>query len=202
MKPLTPASPHAIIMIGIPGAGKSTFGQRFATTFKALFVSQTTLQREYHLTDDEATALRDTILNEYHKTQLTLVIDGGLNKKEVRETMIRRLVKEGYRPLLIWVQTDTSEAHRRAVKLYPAGSGLTDEQFDEQLDQFDAPTDKDKVVVISGRHTFESQLKIVLKQLAIADHSQPRVPMSREEKERTTKINAHNRSRNQGMFLK
>ena len=201
MKPLTPASPHAIIMVGIPGAGKSTFGEKFADTFKALFVGQTTLQRKYTLSDTDAEELRDSILNEFFKTQRTLVIDGGFNQKEAREVMVRRLVKAGYRPLIIWVQTDTSEARRRALKPFPSGSGLTDDEFTMMLEQFDTPGDKEKVVVISGRHTYESQLKIVLRQLAVADTSQPHVPMSPEEKERVTKINVTNRSRNRGTLL-
>lgn len=202
MKPLTPASPHAIIMIGIPGSGKTTFAERFADTFKALIVSQTKLQRDYGITSKQAEALRNTILAEFTKTSRTIVIDGGLDAKEKRETMVRKLVKDGYRPFIVWVQTDTTESHRRAIKPHPRGSGLTDEEFDLLLDAFEAPGEKEKMVVISGKHTYTSQLKIVLKQLAVADHSQPKVPPSPEQKEAATKVIVQNRSRNRGTFLR
>ena len=202
MKPLTSASPHAIIMIGIPGSGKSTFADRFADTFQAPIVSQTKYQREYGLSDIEAEGLRNTILGEYMKTHRTVLIDGGLNGKEKREEMVRKLVKAGYRPLIIWVQTDTGEAHRRATKPYPRGSGLRDEDFDNLLNEFEAPGDKEKMVVISGKHTYTSQLKIILKQLATPDHTQPRVPLSPEQKEAATKVVVQNRSRNRGTFLR
>ena len=202
MKPLTPASPHAIIMIGIPGSGKTTFADRFAETFKALIVSQTKLQRDYNLTPKEAESLRTTILTEFMKTSRTVVIDGGLDGKEKREELVRKLVKEGYRPLIVWVQTDTTESHRRAVKPYPRGSGLSDEAFDVLLDEFEAPGEKEKMVVISGKHTYTSQLKIVLKQLAVADHSQPKVPLSPAQKEAATKVIVQNRSKNRGTFLR
>ena len=189
-------------MIGIPGSGKTTFADRFADTFKALIVSQTTLQRAYSLTTKEAEALRNTILAEFMKTSRTIVIDGGLDGKEKREAMVRKLEKDGYRPFIVWVQTDTTESHRRATRPHPRGSGLTDEQFDVLLDAFEAPGEKEKMVVISGKHTYNSQLKIVLKQLAIADHSQPRVPLSPEQKEAATKVIVQNRSRNRGTFLR
>lgn len=202
MKPLTAASPHAIIMIGIPGAGKSTFAERFADTFQAPIVSQVKLQHTYDLTPEGAVALRTQILNEYMKTHRTVVIDGGFDSKEVREELVRRLIKAGYRPMIVWVQTDTNESHRRATKPYPYGSGLNDESFDVELAAFDAPGPKEKMVVISGKHTYTSQLKIVLKQLATPDHSQPKVPLSPAQAEQVTKVNVQNRSRNRGTFLR
>ena len=202
MKPLTSASPHAIIMIGIPGSGKSTFADHFAETFQAPIVSQTKLQHEYGLSFEHAEALRNTILTEYMKTHRTVLIDGGLDVKEKREEMVRRLVKAGYRPLIVWVQTDTNEAFRRAGRPYPQGSGLRSEDFDSLLNMFDAPGEKEKMVVISGKHTYASQLKIILKQLATPDHTQPKVPLSPEQKEEAAKIVVRNQSRNRGTFLR
>lgn len=176
MKPLTPASPHAIIMIGIPGSGKSTFAEHFADTFKAPIVSQTKLQREFALSTPAAESLRDFILSEYMKTHRTVLIDGGLDSKPNRDDMVRRLVKEGYRPLIVWVQTDTNEALRRASKPYPRGSGLSADEFDELVGVFDPPHEKEKTVVISGKHTYPSQLKIILRQLATPDVTQPKLP--------------------------
>lgn len=172
---LSPESPHAIIMIGIPGAGKSAFAEHFAETFKALIVSQTTLQRKYQLTEMAATMLHDDILSQYMKTSRTVLIDGGYNSKASRDDFTRTLVKAGYRPLLVWVQTDTTEAFRRSAKPFPRGSGMTTEDFDSQVQLFDPPAERERAVVISGRHTYASQLKIVLRQLTITDTSQPRL---------------------------
>ncbi len=176
MKPLTPASPHAIIMVGIPGSGKSTFAERFADTFQAPIVSQTKLQHEFGLDVKAAESLRDFILSEYMKTKRTVLIDGGLDAKADREVAVRMLVKAGYRPLIVWVQTDTTESLRRASKPYPRGSGLDADEFDRLVDLFDPPHEKEKTVVISGKHTYASQLKIILKQLATPDASQPKLP--------------------------
>lgn len=189
-------------MIGIPGSGKSIFAERFADTFQAPIVSQTKLQREYRLSDPEAETLRDAILAEYMKTHRTVLIDGGLDVKEKREIMVRMLVKAGYRPLVVWVQTDTGESLRRATRPYPRGSGMTEEDFDRQLNLFDAPGEKEKMIVISGKHTYASQLKIILKQLATPDHSQPKVPPSADQAKAAKTVNVQNRTRNRGTFLR
>ncbi|MGH7217961.1 MAG: zeta toxin family protein [Candidatus Microsaccharimonas sp.] len=202
MKPLTSASPHAIIMIGIPGAGKSTFADHFAETFQAPIVSETKLQRQYSLSEAAAETLRDTILTEYMKTHRTVLIDGGLEAKDKREELVRKLIKSGYRPLIVWVQTDTTEAFRRASRPYPKGSGLSSEEFERLLDIFQAPGEKEKMVVISGKHTYASQLKIILKQLATPDASQPKVPKSEAERQTAKKIAVRNTSRNRGTFLR
>ena len=68
----------------------------------------------------------------------------------------------------MWVQTDTNESHRRATKPYPKGSGMSSEEFDDLVAQFEAPHPKEHAIVISGKHTYATQLKIVLKQLAQA----------------------------------
>jgi predicted kinase len=202
MKPLTAASPHAIIMIGIPGSGKSTFAERFADTFQAPIVSQTKLQRQYDLIDPEAEQLRDAILTEFLKTGKTVLIDGGYEVKEKRDEVVRRLIKVGYRPLVVWVQTDTGEAYRRASKPFPKGSGLQDDIFDALLDQFEPPSAREKMVVISGKHTYASQLKIILKQLATPDHSQPRIPLTQKQKDDASQSVSRTAPHNRGTLLR
>lgn len=202
MKPLTPASPHAIIMIGIPGSGKSMFAERFADTFQAPIISQTKLQQEYGLPLEAVEKLRGFILGEYMKTHRTVLIDGGVNSRPKRDELVRMLVKAGYRPLIVWVQTDTTEAHRRATRPYPRGSGLNTEDFDALVAQFDAPTEKDKTIVISGKHTYTSQLKIILKQLATPDTTQPKVPVDEKQKPAaTSKTPPRNRPNQRRIFL-
>ena len=175
MKPLTPASPHVIIMVGIPGAGKSTFAERFAETFEAPIVNHAKLQRELQLNNDQAEHLSDAILNELLKTHKTLLIDGGTDRLTKRLELNNKLKKAGYKPLLVWVQTDTQESRWRAGKPYPKGSGLTGQEFDEIIRQFDAPKPNESPIVISGKHTYTSQLKIVLRQLASSDENRSKI---------------------------
>ena len=167
MKPLTPASPHAIIVIGIPGSGKSSFAEHFAETFKAPIVNVTAIAREAQLQPDQAEIIAQAMLKEVYKSNRTFLIEGVMQTKAERLEYIKSMKKLGYMPLVVWVQTDTVESERRATRPYPKGSGLSIEEFDAALSSFEAPDDKEKAVVISGKHTFATQLKVVLRQLAL-----------------------------------
>ena len=180
MKPLTSATPHVIIMVGIPGAGKTAFAEHFAKTFQAPLISHGDLMSTASL--DEATASRvsHTFLNELLKTKRTLIFDGPTYSKVSRTDLIKKVVGAGYEPLLVWVQTESLEAKRRATKKLPNGAPLSPEDFDAAVRRFTAPTVTEKPVVISGKHTYASQLKIVLKRLAGQPRPEtPEAPRSR-----------------------
>ena len=166
MKPITPASPHVIIMVGIPGSGKSTFAEHFADTFKAPIINESRLAFDADLNDDQAEVVFNTVLKQLLKTERTFLIESSHMTKVKRNQLSATVTKSGFAPLIIWVQTDPIEAKRRALKPQPAGSGLTSEQFDTAYKKFQAPTALEKATVISGKHTYATQLKVVLKKLA------------------------------------
>ena len=64
--------------------------------------------------------------------------------------------------LLIWVQTDSNTALARSRKMY----GVSPADYKDALKHFSAPQDNEQPLVISGRHTFASQAKAVLKKLS------------------------------------
>lgn len=166
MKQPSSTSPNAIIMVGLPGAGKSAFAEHFAETFEAPIVNAGALQQELRLDDAQADWLQVIMLNEFFKTRRTVLIDGRLESKTRRAEMVKYVTKAGYRPLLVWVQTDPVESRRRATKKYPVGSGLTAHEFQAALKAFEPPLAKERPIVISGKHTFTTQLKVVLKQIS------------------------------------
>ncbi|HWT39816.1 MAG TPA: hypothetical protein VN081_00890, partial [Dongiaceae bacterium] len=92
--------------------------------------------------------------------------------KKGRAELEKFLHKAGYQSLFVWVQTEPNEARRRALKPYPKGSGLSDSEFREAAAQLEMPQKPEKVVVISGKHTYTTQIKVVLKQLAAKPASQ------------------------------
>ncbi|NCS82970.1 hypothetical protein GW746_00935, partial [Candidatus Saccharibacteria bacterium] len=79
---------------------------------------------------------------------------------------VEYIAKAGYTPLIVWVQTESIEAKRRALKKYPQGSELSAKAFEEALKTFETPVAKEQATVISGKHTYATQLRVVLRQLA------------------------------------
>ena len=171
MKPLSFSSPHLIIMTGIPGSGKSFFAEHFASTFNASFISSEKIMED--LTKDSAvdqnTVIRiaSFLLSELLKSGKTIIYEGSTDSRATRQALGKIARDNGYIPLLVWVQTESISARQRATKPRRDKAYLTDDQFDTILHRFTPPNTLEKPIVISGKHTYPSQLKIVLKHLAI-----------------------------------
>lgn len=160
MKPIE--KPHLIITVGTPGAGKSYFAEHFAETFKAPLISYQRLQSI--IGDNRATSRCIVyMLNQVLKTNQTVVYDGQTSTRTSRQVLIKKAIRSGYTPLLVWVQTDKITSFKRQSK---SEQPLTKKQFDALVENFEAPQTKKKIVVISGKHAYSSQLKIILKHLA------------------------------------
>jgi len=171
MKPLSLSRPHLIIVVGIPGAGKTFFAEHFAATFKAPIVNEGKIQFELFGTlegqaeTEVAERAAQLMLEELVKTQKTIVYEDSSATRVKRQEILKYAQSVGYTPLLIWVQTDSMEANRRATSTRKTDGFLTDEQFDTAVRRFTIPSPKEKPIVISGKHTYGSQLRIVLKSL-------------------------------------
>ncbi|MBC7459160.1 AAA family ATPase [Candidatus Saccharibacteria bacterium] len=183
MKPLTPTTPHVIIMVGIPGAGKTTFAEHFAKTFSAPYINQATIVQQAELSKHNADKVSHILLTELLKTNRTLVYEGATATRLQRLTLGKQIIKAGYRPLIVWVQTESVEAKRRATKSSNVAA-VSPSTFDAAIRTFQPPLAVEKAVVMSGKHTYATQIKVVLKHLAgtrpaTADSSEPDQPRPR-----------------------
>jgi adenylate kinase family enzyme len=165
MKSLSLAAPHLIVMVGIPGSGKSFFAEKFAATFNAPYISTQLLSQ---LVQGEIDRLAHHELAELLKTKQSIVFDGEAGTRTERSELARRARDAGYETLLIWVQTDTPTAKNRVAGTKRT-QRYTDERYEKALKHFSSPHPSEKYLVISGKHTYASQAKVVLKKL-----SQPR----------------------------
>jgi predicted kinase len=173
MKSLSLNQPHAIVMVGTPGSGKSFFAEKFADTFHAPYVSSDTI-RSFISDPKDMSKLIAYQLKELFKTNYSIVIDGFAHTRSERTELARLLKEHGYETLFVWVQTDPQTAKLRSLKQ----SKLTEDDFDRIVKRFSAPHVSEKPVVISGKHTYATQVKSVLKRLSgpraeISSHSAP-----------------------------
>ncbi|MES2876157.1 MAG: AAA family ATPase [Patescibacteria group bacterium] len=178
MKSLQLDKPHAIITIGIQGSGKTFFAQKFAETFSAPFIEQS-LFVEKSRDNESAESLMRNVLAETLKTGRSIVVELSLADRTERTDLNALLRKAGYVPLFVWVQTDTDTAMSRSYKT----NGVSQDDFQSNLKKFSAPLKTEPVLVISGKHTFATQAKVVLKKL-----SAPRTPAVQSPVERKQPI--------------
>ena len=199
MKSMSLGNPMIILVVGVPGVGKSFFARRFAETFNAplvsedkirytLFSNHTYTRNEQAMVDQVAKLLID----ELFIAGKTFVLDGGYNARSRRDEITQRANQYGFRTLIVWVQTDDPTAKRRALHRSVKIAGdqykqsLTQEQWEAQAKAFTAP-DMEKretnSVVISGKHTYAAQAKTVLKKIveARADLMRSDRPVARED---------------------
>lgn len=192
MKSLQLSKPHFIVVIGIPGSGKSTFASRFAETFHAPFVNPGEFLDELQIpTDtDAADGVAEKLLDMVLPIQQTIIYEPITGSRVERTMLARRARADGYEPLFLWVQTDEQTARMRATRATRSQPAkFTDEQYIAQLKRFTPPNTSEKYVVISGMRTYASQAKPLLKRLAesarppataqIPQRSEPVTPPSR-----------------------
>ena len=73
--------------------------------------------------------------------------------------------KYGYEPALIWVQTDINTIRQRLKSQYRSVSKAKI-AYERAVSEMEAPTDIEHPIILSGKHTFETQTKHVLAGLA------------------------------------
>ena len=178
MKSLQLAKPLLLLVVGLPGAGKSFFARQFSETFAAPIVNAEALRcmivdepmftaEEQDLIDKLATHFTQEIA----KTKRSFIIDGNCNSKQERQQLYTFAKKEGYDICIVWVQTEPATAKFRATRAgnaRPADSTsapLNAAQFAAAVKKFTPPTNEN-YVVISGKHTYATQAKMVLRRLA------------------------------------
>lgn len=170
MKSLSLSAPHVVIMVGVPGAGKSFFAEHFSDTFSAPLINWNAIRDELfneptYDKDEDAIIKRvaDYTLGELLKTKATVIYEGDSLSQASRQTLARTAKKAGYEPLFVWVQTDAIASRTRALK-----QGVSPEYYESAVKRFTPLKTTDPFVVISGKHTYASQLKIVLRRLSNA----------------------------------
>lgn len=193
MKSLSLNQPHIIIMVGVPGAGKTFFAEKFAETFNAPYLSLEKII-PFTTTDHDASVLMQQQLTELLKTRRTFIIEGDTDTRTERDKLTRKAKAAGYESLVVWVQTDPATAKSRSIRETKdkVNRTLTPDEYDRIVKRFTAPNAIERPTVVSGKHTYATQAKIVLKKLTaatrpeISTHDRP--PVRTEERTRRNNI--------------
>ena len=151
---------RAILICGAPCSGKTTFAEKFAQKFGLAYYDYNELVEDGF---SHEAILR--ILELITRTRQTIVLEGGIDTENDRAELRNMLRKHGYEPSLIWVQTDIATLRMRLKTKYRSVAKAK-EYFDTVTAEMEAPSDFERPIILSGKHTFETQTKHAITGLA------------------------------------
>ena len=153
--------PRGLLVFGAPCSGKTTFAEKFAKKFGLAYYNLVDIAEENSFTSEQLFAILEEIL----KTKQTIIVEGLLDTETERAEMRNVFRKHGYEPTLIWIQTDVSTLRLRLKSRYRSVSKAK-KVYEEAVSVMEAPSDIEHPIILSGKHTFETQTKHVVTGLA------------------------------------
>ena len=154
------SKPRALLVFGAPCSGKTYFGEKFAKKFDLAFYDFEKIKSEQRMSRKTILLIIELIA----RTGKTFMLEGELDTEKDRTEVRNLLRKMGYEPSLIWVQTDVTTIRNRMKERYKAKT-----MYDTFIESLEAPAEFEKPIILSGKHTFETQTKHVVAGLADAD---------------------------------
>lgn len=178
MKQLQLTPPLLILTMGYPGSGKTYFARQFADEYKLARISEDRIRFELFEKPTFAAEEFEIIqrmgmymVEQLMQTKQTIVYDGMFLQTHER-LQVQQLAKQnGYRVLIVWLQTDIETSAQRANqrdRRNPDSKysfSLDRQTFDTVRSTLQRPHEKDSVVVISGKHANKSQCLTVLRKI-------------------------------------
>ncbi len=174
-----PTKPFLLLLYGFPGSGKTYFARQFTDTIQLAHLEQDRIRYELfeqpRFTKQENFALNrimEYMTSEFLNAGISVVYDMNAMRISQRRTLREIARKHKAGSLLIWFQVDADTAFARNTKRdrsktddrYAVGYDV--EQFKQLAAYMQHPEPTEDVLVVSGKHTFATQMAAVLKKLS------------------------------------
>lgn len=177
MSKVIPTKPLLITLYGFPGAGKTYFARQLCEHLQAAHIQGDRIRGElfenpqYDKDENQVIAqLMDYMTGEFLAAGISVVYDTNALRVSQRRQLRETARKAHAQNLLIWLQIDHESAIARVTK---RDRRRSDDKFAMPLDKatFDRIAggmqnpQNEEYIVISGKHTFNTQLSAFMKRL-------------------------------------
>lgn len=173
-----PNKPLLVLLYGFPGSGKTAFARQFCESIQAAHVQGDRIR--YELFDnprydkeenDLITQLMNYMSEEFLSAGISVVYDVNAMRSAQRLALRDMARRSHAQPVLVWLQIDTETSFMRSVKRdrrkaddkYAAAPDRS--TFDDIIGHMQNPQASEDYIVISGKHTFNTQYSAVAKRL-------------------------------------
>lgn len=155
------SKPRVLLVFGAPCSGKTTFAEKFAKKFNLTYYNLEEIANTENLLQ---AGLLD-ILALIARTHATVVLEGCIDTEKDRAEIRNVFRAAGYEPSLIWIQTDLNTIKLRLRSRFKTVSAAK-QAYEDAINRLEAPSEVEAPIILSGKHTFETQTKHVLAGLA------------------------------------
>jgi predicted kinase len=175
---IVPSKPLLIMLYGFPGAGKTYFARNLTEHLQAAHVHGDRIRGElfdnpqYDKEENGViTQLMDYMTHEFLNAGISVVYDANAMRNAQRHALREMARKASATSLLVWLQVDADGSfarigtrdRRRMDDKYAAS--LDRNAFDNIATHMQNPQNVEDYVVISGKHTFNTQFSAIVKRL-------------------------------------
>lgn len=158
--------PRALLVFGAPCSGKTTFSEKFSRKFGLACFNFDEIKEQHRLTHKNILLIVELLT----RTGQNLIFEGELGTEKERSDLRNVLRSCGYDPTLIWIQTDIATIRLRMKSRYKSVAAAK-EAYDAAVAELEAPTEVEKPLILSGKHTFDTQARHVVAGLADAEQN-------------------------------
>jgi predicted kinase len=177
MQKLTTTKPLFILLYGSPGSGKTNFARQLCEVLPCAHLQSDRIRAELFEKPSFSTDENEVVdnLNEFMAEQflqagVSVILDENADRAAKRMSLRNMARSKKAEPVLVWLQTDFESAYarlqrrdrRKADDKYAAA--YSTEMFKQAISRMQNPKNED-YVVISGKHTFNTQRNTIVRHL-------------------------------------